>query len=63
MVSFDPETIERWRRMGPETTHREARDALFQQGASASEDFIDVFEDLVERGLITWDEIERFESR
>ena len=62
MVAFDSETIERWRRLGPVATYREARAALFRQGASSSEDLLDAFEDLVERGLLSWEDIEQFEK-
>ena len=62
MVSFDPETLERWQRLGPKVAYSEARDSLFQQGASTSEEFLDVWEDLVDKGLLTWEEIEAFES-
>lgn len=62
MVSFDPETLERWQRLGPRVAYNEARDALFQTGASTSEDFLDVLEDLVVRGLLSWEEIETFED-
>ena len=62
MVAFDSETIERWRRLGPAATYREARASLFRQGASSSEDLLDAFEDLVERGLLSWEDIEQFEK-
>lgn len=62
MVSFDPETLERWQRLGPRVTYAEARASLFQKGTSSSEEFLDLWEDLVDRGLLTWDEIETFED-
>ena len=61
MTSFDPETLERWRSLGPRGTYREVREALHRMGAASSEDFLEAFEELVERGLLTWDGIEAFE--
>jgi len=60
-VTFDPETLQRWERLGPATTYREARESLFRQGASSSEEFLDAFEELVDRGLLSWAEIEAFD--
>ena len=61
MASFDPETLERWSRLGPRATYDEARAALYRLGASTSEDFRDAFSELVEEGLLTWEMIEDFE--
>jgi hypothetical protein len=59
MATFDPETLDRWRRLGPEVTYNEARRALYSLGASSSEDFLDAYEELVDRGLLSWEEIEQ----
>ena len=59
MATFDPETLDRWRKLGPEVTYSEARRALYRLGASSSEDFLDAYEELVERGLLSWEEIEQ----
>lgn len=58
MATFDPETLERWRRAGPRATFEEAREALYRRGASSSEDFLEAFEELVDLGLLTWAEVE-----
>jgi hypothetical protein len=59
---FDDDTLDRWRRLGPRATFEEARKALYRLGASSSEDFRSAFEELVESGLLSWDDIEQFES-
>jgi hypothetical protein len=61
MSVFDSETVDRWRRLGPRATYREIREALYRLGATSSEDFLDAFEEAMERGLLTWDGIEAFE--
>lgn len=61
MTVFEPELLRRWEQIGPAATYREAREHLFRQGASSSEEFLDAFEELVERGLLSWDEIETFD--
>ena len=58
---FDPETLERWRGLGPRETYEQAREALYRMGASSSEDFRDAFDELVEMGLLSWETIENFE--
>ncbi len=62
MATFDPETLDRWRKLGPRGTYDELRAALFRLGAASSEDFQDAYEELVEEGLLTWDAIEEFEG-
>jgi len=61
MAGFDTELLQRWERLSPGEIYAEARQVLYRQGASTSEEFLEGFEDLVERGLLTWDDIERVE--
>jgi hypothetical protein len=61
MATFDEETLERWRRLGPRAAYDEVREALFRLGAASSADFHDAFESLVEEGVLTWSDIEGFE--
>ena len=63
MIVFDRESIERWRGMEPGAAYEEVRRAVYRSGATSSEDFLAVFEDLVERGLFTWEGIEAFERQ
>ena len=44
----------------PAKAYREATDAVYRSGAASSADFLDVYEQLVENGILSWDEIESF---
>jgi hypothetical protein len=58
-VKFDPETLDRFRRMTPQAVCREVTDAIRQSpGAGGSEDFLEALESLVEEGILSWDQIE-----
>jgi hypothetical protein len=57
---FDSDTIERFRTMAPRDAYERAKDAVYQHGAVTSEEFNDVYEELVRRGVLTWTEIEEF---
>ncbi len=59
---FDPETLERLRTMTPRQAFATARESVFRSGPVSSEDFLDVYEQLVEEGILTWDQMEEFES-
>lgn len=61
MAELDPETLERWRRLGPREVFSEVRESLHRLGASSSEEFLDVYEVLVAEGILSWEEIEAFE--
>ena len=62
MAEFDPTTLDRWRRLGPRTAFTEAREALLKLGATSSDDLLDVYEELVEQGLLSWEDISSFED-
>lgn len=62
MNLFDPELLRRWEDLGPAGTYREARELLYRNGMSSSEEMHEAFEDLVERGLLSWDLIDGFEQ-
>jgi len=62
MAELDPETLDRWRTLPPRAVYTEARAALHRVGASSSEDFLEVYETLVAEGILTWEEIERFDD-
>ena len=61
MAEIDPETLERFRTLAPRAVYDEVREALYRIGAVSSEDFREVFEDLVAEGILSWEEIEGFE--
>ena len=62
MAELDPETLDRWRKLGPRAAFLEAREALHRLGATSSEDFLEAYEEMVREGVLTWEEIESFES-
>jgi hypothetical protein len=61
-VVFDPETLARFRTMKPLEVFREAKDSVYRAGASSSDDFLDIFEELVNQGVLSWDQVEEFDS-
>ena len=60
VAEFDGETIERLRSMHPRKALREAQDAVYRAGAVSSDDFQDIYEQLVHEGILTWDQIEEY---
>jgi len=62
MAELDPETIDRLRTLAPRAVYDEVREALYRLGAVSSDDFREVYEDLVAEGILSWEEIERFEG-
>ena len=61
MALLDPETVERLRYAAPEDAYREIKDAVYRSGGS-SEEFLEAFTELVEAGVISWEQIEEIES-
>lgn len=61
-AALDPETVERFRHLAPREALAELRLALFRAGAMGSEDFLDVIEQLVEAGVLTWADVDADES-
>lgn len=63
MVEFDAETIEKLRALGSRKAYREVRRAIHQTpGGTSSEDFLQAFDTLVDQGILTWEQIEEYES-
>jgi len=62
MAELDLETLERFRTLGPRAVYDEVREALYRLGAVSSDDFRGIYEQLVEEGILNWEEIEAFES-
>lgn len=60
-LRLDEETIERLRSLGPEKAVVTARDAVFATEEAGSEDFLDLYEQLVEEGILSWDQVEQYD--
>jgi hypothetical protein len=56
-----PDTVERLRGLPPKKAYQEAWDAVYRSGPVSSEDFLDVYEQLVEEDILTWDQINTFD--
>ena len=57
---LDRETLERLRSLPPKEAFRSATDAVYRAGAVGSDDFLDVYEQMVDAGILSWEEIEEF---
>lgn len=57
---LDPDTLERLRSLPPEKAYKVATDAVYGAGGVSSEDFLDVYEQLVEHGILTWAHINAY---
>lgn len=62
MPLFDSETVARLRSRSPREAYQEVKSAIYRAGDSSSEAFLDAFEELVDAGILSWDQIERFEE-
>lgn len=61
-IRFDRETIEKLRAMPPKNALEQARRAVYQSGSVGSEDFLDIYSQLVEEGVLTWSQVEAFDA-
>jgi len=59
---FDPETLEIIRSLSPQQAYEKVRGLVYQSGARTSEDFREAFEELVEHGILTWEQIEELQG-
>ena len=59
---FDPDTLDELRALPPRAVYDRVREHLYRTGATGSDDFREAFEDLVEEGLLTWEQVEEFEG-
>ena len=59
---LDRETLERLRALPPRDAFRDATDAVYRAGAVSSDDFLDVYEQMVDAGILSWEEIDRFKD-
>ncbi len=60
---FDPKTLRYFREMSPKDAFEEARSAVYQLGAVSSAEFLDVYQELVDQGILSWSQIEDYERR
>ena len=58
---LDPETLDRLRTMTPRQAYEAARQAVYGSGSVSSEDFLDVFEQMVDEGILSWEQVGEFE--
>jgi len=62
-MEIDRRTLDDLRELGPRDAYESVRRAVYQYpGGVSSEDFQSALEQLVHEGILSWDEIERFES-
>ncbi len=59
---LDPETLDRLRTLTPRQAYETARQAVYRSGAVSSEDFLDVYEQMVDEGILSWDQVGEFEG-
>lgn len=60
-VTFDPQTLERFRRLTPREAYEQARELVYRSGAHSSDDFLDVIQALVDADVLSWEQIEDFD--
>jgi hypothetical protein len=60
-TQFDQHTIERFRALSPRQVVEQAKDAVYRSGAASSDDFMDIYQQLVDEGLLSWEQIEAME--
>ena len=59
--TLDNETLERLRELSPREAFRNVTDTIYRAGGVSSDDFLDVYEQLVDAGILSWEEIEQLE--
>ena len=62
-TQFDQQTIERFRTLSAQQVVEQAKDAVYRSGAVSSDDFMDIYQQLVDEGLLSWEQIEGIERR
>jgi len=64
MSSLAPESLERLQEMTPEQRFETVRTLCYQApGGGGSDQYVELMEEMVALGILTWDEIEAFEAR
>jgi len=59
-AELDRDTIERYRSLSARDAFEQAKSAGYRAGAVSSDDFLDLFGQLVDEGILTWDQVEDF---
>ena len=59
---LDFETLDLLRTMSPRQAYDAARQAVYRSGAVSSEDVLDVYEQMVDEGILSWDQVGEFEG-
>lgn len=62
MAIFDPETVDRLRQGDPRQAFLEVKEAVYRAGSASSEDFLEAYTQLVDAGILSWEQIEEFED-
>lgn len=57
---FDKETVEQYRSLSARDAFEQAKNAVYRAGAVSSDDFLDLFGQLVDEGILTWNQVEEF---
>lgn len=61
MARLDSESVERLRRMTPREAYMDLKNTLYRAGAVSSDDFQDAFQQMIDAGILTWEQIEELE--
>ena len=59
---FDRETIEAFRGLSPREAYERVKDLVYRNGGRSSDDFLDAYEELVEHGILTREELDDLEE-
>ncbi|HET9298764.1 MAG TPA: hypothetical protein VFO11_02390 [Candidatus Polarisedimenticolaceae bacterium] len=59
-MEFHPDEIEVLRRLPPRQAFERVKDALYRSGHVRSDEFVDAYEQLVELGVLTQEQLEEF---
>ena len=61
MTVLDVDSVERLREMTPREAYNDVKQTVFRAGGVTSDDFQSAFDQLIEAGILTWEQIEEFE--
>ena len=62
-IRFDDRTLDRLQSLEPKDAFQAVQDAVFAMDDVGSEDFLSACEQLVDRGILSWDQVEELETR
>lgn len=61
MRILDPDVVDRLKFSSPREAYDQVREAILRSGGS-SDDYMSAIEELVDLGILTWEQIEEFEE-